>query len=55
MGPTNALQFTGITLDTALMEAHLLEDKLAKCRTQLADFCSRKSVMLKEILPAVLS
>ena len=49
MGPTNALQFAGITLDTALMEARLPEDKLAKCRTQLADFCSRKSVTLKEL------
>jgi len=33
MGPTNALHFAGITLDTALMEACLPEDKLAKCRT----------------------
>ena len=49
MGPTNALQFTGITLDTALMEAPLPEDKLAKCCSQLADFCSRKSVTLKEM------
>ena len=49
MGPTNALQFAGITLDTALMEARLSEDKLAKCRTQLADFCARKSVTLKEL------
>ena len=49
MGPTNALQFAGITLDTALMEARLPEDKLAKCRTQLADFFSRKSVTLKEL------
>lgn len=40
MGPANALQFAGIILDTALMEACLPEDKLAKCRTQLADFCS---------------
>ena len=44
MGPTNALQFPGITLDMALMEAHLPEDNLAECRTQLADFCSRKNV-----------
>ena len=35
MGPTNALQFAGITLDTKLMEARLQENKLAKCRTQL--------------------
>jgi len=49
MGPTNALQFAGITLDTVLMEARLPEDRLAKCRTQLADFCSRKSVTLKEL------
>ena len=48
MGPTNGLQFA-VTLDTALMEAHLPEDKLAKCRTQLADFCSRKSVTPKEL------
>ena len=49
MGPTNALQFAGIALDTALMGARLPEDKLAKCSTQLADFCSRKSVTLKEL------
>lgn len=49
MGPTNALQFAEITLDKALMEARLPDDKLAKCRTQLVDFCSRKSVMLQEL------
>ena len=49
MGPTNALQFAGITLDTALMEAPLPEDKLTKCCSQLADFCSRKSITLKEL------
>ena len=49
MGPANALQFAGITLDTILKEAHLPEDKLVKCRTQLVDFCSRKSVTLKEL------
>ena len=49
IGPTNALQFTGIALDTALMEVRLPEDKLAKYRSQLADFCPRKSVNLKEL------
>ena len=48
LGLLRALQFVGITLDTALMEARLPVDKLAKCRTQLDDFCSRKSVTLKE-------
>lgn len=49
MGPATALQFAGITLDTVLMEARLPEDKLDKCRAQLVDFCSRKSVTLKEL------
>ena len=49
MGPTNALQFAGITSDTTLMEALLPEDKLTKCRTQFADFCSLKCVTLKEL------
>ena len=49
MGTTNALQFAGITFDTALMEARFPEDKLAKCLTQLADFCSCKSITLKEL------
>ena len=48
-GPTNALQFAGITSDTTLMEARLPEDKLTKCRIQFADFCSLKSVTLKEL------
>ena len=49
MGPTNALQFAAITLDMALMEARLPEDKLVKCHTHLADFCSQKSFNLKEL------
>lgn len=49
LGLLRALQFAGISLDTALMEARLPEDKLAKFRTQLDDFCSRKSVTLKEL------
>ena len=49
MGPANALQFPGITLDTILMEARLPEDKLVKCRIQLVNFCSLKRVTLKEL------
>ena len=49
MGPDRALQFAGIILDTALMEARLPEEKLQKCLSQLNYSCSRKSVTLKEL------
>ena len=49
VGPATVLQFTGITLDSVRMEAHLPEEKLKKCRNLLTDFLSCRSVCLKEL------
>ena len=40
---------TGIQLDTALMEACLLQEKLDKCQDLLSIFLRRRKVTLQEI------
>ena len=49
VGPTTALQFLGITLDTVSMEARLPEDKLAQCRSLILSFLNREKATLREI------
>ena len=49
VGPDTVLQFAGITLDSVLFEARLLEDMLAKCRVMLHNFYTRGTVTLKEL------
>ena len=49
VGPSNALQFLGITLDAVSMEARLPEDKLTQCRLLLRLFLSRHKVTLRQL------
>lgn len=49
VGPDTVLQFAGITLDSVLFEARLLENKLAKCRVMLHNVYTRRTVTLKEL------
>ena len=49
VGPTTALQFLGVTLDSVSMEARLPEDKLARCQMLLQSFLSRQKVTLREL------
>ena len=49
VGPSTALAFAGIELDTVLMEARLPQEKLDKCRELLSAFLRRRKVTLQEI------
>ena len=49
LGPSQVLEFMGITLDSTLMEARLPEDKLTRLRTLLASFKGRRSVRLVDL------
>ena len=46
-GPSQVIQFAGITLDSINQEARLPEDKLQKCRLLLESFCKRRKVTLR--------
>ena len=48
-GPSQVIQFAGITLDSINQEARLPEDKLQKCRLLLESFCKRRKVTLREL------
>ena len=48
-GPTTVLPFLGIILDTVRLEARLPDDKLAKCRSMIADFLTRQKVSLQQL------
>ena len=48
-GPTTVLPFLGIILDTVNLEARLRGDKLAKCKSMVADFLARQKVSLQEL------
>ena len=48
-GPDNALEFTGIILDSDKMEARLPLDKVERIQAPLASFERRKSCTLKEL------
>ena len=41
-GPSQVIQFLGITLDSINQEARLPKDKLQKCCLLLASFCKRR-------------
>ena len=48
-GPSQALEFMGILLDTSKMQARLPSDKIEKLNACLKDFEQRKSCTLKEL------
>ena len=48
-GPSQVIQFAGITLDSINQEARLPEDKLQKCRLLLESFCKGRKVTLREL------
>jgi len=48
-GPVTTLSFSGIELDSVLLEACLARDKLDKCRSLISEFLQRKKDTLKEI------
>ena len=48
-GPTSILPFLGIILDTVKLEARLPDDKLAKCKSMIADFLTRQKVSLQQL------
>ena len=45
----HSLSFSGIELDSVLLEARLPSDKLDKCRSLISEFLQRKKVTLKEV------
>lgn len=47
--PTTCIEFMGIVIDTAAMEARLPQDKIDKCRNQLQTFLIREKATLKEL------
>ena len=49
VGPSQVIQFAGITLDSVRQKAHLPEDKLQKCRLLLQSFYKRRKVTLREL------
>ena len=49
VGPSQVIQFAGITLDSVIQEARLPEDKLQKCRLLLKSFYNRRKVTLREL------
>ena len=52
-GPSTALTFLGIVLDTIKMEARLPEEKLSKLREEVAQWVSRTDARKREILSLV--
>ena len=49
VGPSQVIQFAGITLDSVRQEARVPEDKLQKCRLLLESFYKRRKVTLREL------
>ena len=49
VGPATTITFAGIELDSVLMEARLLHEKLVKCRDLISAFLKRRKVTLREI------
>lgn len=49
VGPSQVIQFAGITLDSVRQEARLPEDKLQKCSVLLESFYKRRKVTLREL------
>ena len=49
IGPSSAISFAGIELDSVQMEARLPPDKLAKCQDLISGFLKRRKVTLREI------
>ena len=47
--PTTSLEFIGIFLDSAKMEARVLSDKLARAKEALQQWSTRKSATLREL------
>ena len=47
VGPSFVLSFAGIELDTMKMEARLPEDKLAKRRSLILEFLTKKVTLTK--------
>ena len=52
-GPTTALVFLGITLDTIRMEVRLPKEKLHRIQTMIQDWLGKKSATKREILSLV--
>ena len=50
-GPSTAMSFAGIELDSIFLEARLPRDKIEKCISLISDFIHRKKVTLKEVQP----
>ena len=48
-GPSTAMSFAGIELDSIFLEARLPRDKIEKCISLISDFIHRKKVTLKEV------
>ena len=48
-GPSTAMAFAGIELDSVLMEARLPQEKIVKCQDLISAFLKRQKVTLKEI------
>ena len=48
-GPSTKLEYLGITLDTDLMEASLLIDKVSRLRSELKSWHERKSATLVQL------
>ena len=48
-GPSTAMSFAGIELDSIFLEARLPCDKIEKCISLISDFIHRKKVTLKEM------
>ena len=48
-GPATVLPFLGIILDTVQLEARLPDDKLAKCKSMIAEFLTRQKVSLQQL------
>ena len=49
IGPSSAISFAGIELDSVQMEARLPPDRLAKCQDLISGFLKRRKVTLREI------
>ena len=49
IGPSSTISFTGIDLDSVLMEAWLPTDKLVKCHDVIAGFLRHHKITLREI------
>ena len=49
IGPSSTISFTGVELDSVLMEARLPPDNLVKCRDLIAGFLRHRKVTFREI------